>query len=178
MKSIQKILNPFILFSLLAVVSILVACNSSRAFRSINNAGELSNAIDSSRWTFTPTQVSPQSGITRQVNGTYFATLNKKQLIVYLPYFGNAFGGADVMQGKNPLDFSSTNFTINKTQNKKGKWRISIIPADHNPVQELNFIFFDNGSASLNINLASRSGIRYEGNLTVPDSTNRKELQQ
>lgn len=165
MKTNIKISNGFIIFCLVIIATLMISCNNSRSIGAIKGATNISNAIDSNKWTFVPTRIAPQSGRSGQVNGAFFVTQLNNQLTVYLPYFGQAYGGADVLSGKSPLDFSSVNFDLSKTQVKEGEWDITIVPRDNTQVQSMNFIFYENGNAGLNVTLTNRSGIRYEGTI-------------
>ena len=151
--------SSFILFITTAIL--LSACSTTK--NTPESMQALTRAIDSSKWKFTATQVMPQYGQSGPANGTYDVSLNTDQLTVYLPYFGRAFSGVNGYSGKGPLDFSSTNFSINKEKNKKGAWLITIKPADNNEVQSMTFTFYNNGSANLNVTLNNRTPISFSG---------------
>lgn len=129
-------------------------------------ASSKSSAMDpatDSNWVFTAVIVRPQVGNTGPVNGNYTVSLKHNKLSVYLPYFGNAYGGSDVFSGKNPLDFISTDLTINRMVKKNGE-EIIIRPNDHPEVQSMDLTLYIGGNANLNINMATRSGISFTGN--------------
>ena len=151
--------SSLILFITAAIL--LSACSTTK--NTPESMQALTRAIDSSKWKFTATQVKPQYGQSGPANGTYDVSLNTDQLTVYLPYFGRAFSGVNGYSGKGPLDFSSTNFSINKEKNKKGAWLITIKPADNNEVQSMTFTFYNNGSANLNVTLNNRTPISFSG---------------
>ncbi len=69
------------------------------------------------------------------------------------------------MSTQSPLDFQSTNFTINKKENDKGRWDVVIKPNDYREVQSLTFTFFNNGSAQLNVQLTNRTPISFNGDV-------------
>ena len=116
-----------------------------------------------SNWVFIPAIVRPQVGNSTPVNGNYTVSLNSHKLNVYLPYFGRAYDGSDVFSGKNPLDFISTDFTINQLLKKNGQEFI-IRPNDQPGVQSMDFTFYTGGNANLYINMFTRSGIGFTGN--------------
>jgi len=127
---------------------------------------------DSSNWEFTATQAMPQYGTPQYISANYTVTCTGKKLVVYLPYYGRATAGIDVYSGKGPLDFKSTDFTIKRLKAKAGRWSISIRPNDYREVQSMDFTFYDDGTANLNVNLSNRSPISFTG--TVAAVTNQQ----
>lgn len=126
----------------------------------------VATSIDSSRWRFDVQMTRPQEGMNRIPNGSYFVIYSAGKLNVYLPYFGRAFSGAEVFQGKSALDFVSKDFTVEKEQQGEGKWRIVIKPKDQAQVQSMTFVLFSNGSGSLDIIMTNRSPISYTGTVS------------
>lgn len=152
---------------LVACMIFFSSCGSSKTITDSAAARELSKSIDSSNWTFTVHQVRPQQGSSTLPNGNYSVIYKPGNLNVYLPYLGRAFGGADLLQGQNPLNFISKNFEVDKQELKQGKWRIIFKPADQTQVQRLTFTLFSSGSGSLNIIMTNRSPISYTGSLNA-----------
>lgn len=119
---------------------------------------------DTTRWEFSPNTVLPQMGSSKMISGlNYSVSYKNNKLEVYLPYYGKAYAGADIYTGKNPLDFTSNEFTVETKTMKKGGIRYIIHPKDNSEVQTLNFTFFDNGNADLDILMSNRSPISYYG---------------
>ncbi|MFT3682867.1 MAG: DUF4251 domain-containing protein [Ferruginibacter sp.] len=145
----------------------LFSCSAGKQVTAAPSVGTITNAVDSSKWVFTVNQVQPLGGGTRIANGVYTLSYSANKIIVYLPYFGNAFSGADVLSGKNPLDFISENFTTNKEEVKEGEWRIIVEPKDNTEVRILNFTLYSNGNASLNVTMTNRTAISYTGNISA-----------
>jgi len=145
------------------IVFLLLLASCSSAQKTTETKESVTTSIDSNRWNFTVQMVRPQEGMTRQPNGTYSVTYKPGNLNVYLPYFGRAFSGADVFQGKSALDFISKDFTVEKEQQGEGKWRIVFKPKDNPQVQSLTFVLFSNGSATLDVIMTSRSPISFSG---------------
>lgn len=143
------------------------SCGQSKAITNSAAGKELSKSIDSSKWTFTVQQVRPQQGASTIPNGNYNVVYKPGSLNVYLPYLGRAFGGSDVLQGQNPLSFTSKNFEVDKEQLKEGKWRIIFKPADQPQVQSMTFTLFSSGTGSLDIIMTNRSPISYSGSLSA-----------
>lgn len=139
-------------------------CSPTPQTQSSANVQDIKAAIDSNRWVFTPQQATPQYGrIRNNLTSDFSLTCKGSTLLVYLPYYGRATAGADVLSGKGPLDFTSTDLDISKQQTQPGQWNITIKPRDNTEVQQMIATFFSNGSASLDVILTNRSGIRYSG---------------
>jgi hypothetical protein len=148
---------------LLVTVVAFYSCSSPQKTAAAKT--ELTQAIANDRWIFSANQVSPQYGSSRQVIGAYECDLKKDTINVYLPYYGRAFSGADVLSGNSPLNFTSKNFTFSKEQNQKGGWMVTIKPHDYREVQSMVFTLYANGAALLNITMANHSPISYTGTL-------------
>lgn len=107
----------------------------------------------------------PNSTSTRilDLNGDYTITINKNELEVVLPYFGRIFTSTFGDRDKNSYRFNSKDFTVNKSQNKKGKWIIKIKPNDVSNVDEIIIEIFKNGKAFVSMRSNDRQPITYDG---------------
>ena len=144
-------------YILLSVFSI--DCSSGQQISS--TPADITQAINNSQWIFSANYAVPSFGNSRNLTGEYSVKCNKDTLSVALPYFGKLNSPAGAMSG-NPLDFKSTNINLSKEIKKDGGWLITIKP--NNPeVQSMDFTFFDNGSAQLNVLMTNRSGISFNG---------------
>lgn len=161
----KHIANNSNLPSFIIVLTTLVISSCSSSFHTTVAATPqaITNSIDSSKWIFTPANVIPQFGRSRQVDGSYSVVYNAGKLDVYLPYFGRAYSGVGYGSNDNPLSFKSSDFAEDKKQTRDDRWTISIKPNDNKEIQTMNFTLFTNGSANLDITLANRSGIRFTG---------------
>jgi len=149
----------------LVITILLTACHPAGHITAPATEDDIIQAVDSSRWMFTPNQVMPQVSRIRQLNGGFSFLYQENKLTVYLPYFGRAYGGADVLSGRGPLDFKSFNFTTDKRQVKEGGWKITFTPKDYKEVQTMNFVLYRNGSVHLDTTMTNRSAISYNGNI-------------
>jgi uncharacterized lipoprotein YajG len=154
----------------LAVAAVGIAgCGSSK--EAANNMPvskeTITAAAQNNEWTFTVNQIRPQSGRSRNPNGLYTASMSKDKLLVQLPYFGRAFAGADVMSNQGVLDFTSTDFTVDKQQKKEDQWIVTIVPKDQREVQSMVFTIYDNGYGDLYVRLTNRSPISFTGSYTA-----------
>ena len=156
------------LYSITALLIVLTAmsCNPTKqAAVTAATSSVINNAINNNKWKFIATQAMPQYGESRQVNGDYDIRFSKDTMVVYLPYFGKADAGANFMSGKGPLDFTSTNFSFDKKQNKKGLWLINLTPNDTREVGGFSFTISNSGYASLSITMSNRTGISFSGTI-------------
>lgn len=162
----NSIINMYRMAAVVVLGLVFYSCSSSKTVNDSANT-TVTAAIDSNNWVFTALQVRPQTGRSGMVNGVYTVTYTPGKLNVYLPYFGRAYGNADLLSNKSPLDFILTDFTVNKEQEKAGRWRIVFKPVDQKEIQSLSFVLFTNGSASLDIILTNRSPISFTGTVTA-----------
>ncbi|MFM2361575.1 MAG: hypothetical protein RLZZ316_477 [Bacteroidota bacterium] len=148
---------------------LFTACGSSKeaATPGVFNNPALQEAITTNEWLYTANDLQPQSGRSRPVNGIYTVQAIGQKMVVSLPYIGRSFSAAAAYNNQNPLNFETTNYEITKTQNKKGVWLVTIKPIDYKEVQSMVFMFYDNGTARLNITLTNRSPINYNGRFEV-----------
>ena len=148
--------------ALLSMIFLFNACSSSKSVTA-STPEDTKQAILANRWLFVAQSVNPQGGRTQVINGRYEIRTSKDTVNAYLPYFGKSYSGAGAMTNANPMDFKSTNFSIDQEEIKKGGIRVTIRPKDYSAVQTLQFSFYDNGSASLMVTLTDRSPISYNG---------------
>lgn len=106
----------------------------------------------------------PNSTSSRMLNLDYGYTivLKDKELEVTLPYFGRMYNPS-YDTSKNSYRFSSTDFTINKNQNKKGNYIFTISPKDVDNVRNIYIEVFKNGKAYVSIDSNDRQPISYDG---------------
>lgn len=160
----KKIIWAFAAF--IAVIIIDTGCGSSKPATGIPvTATALQQAINANKWTFTADYVMPQSGRSRATNGLYTIVANADKILVQLPYFGRAYSGADVLSGKGPLDFTSTDFNLDKQEKKQGEWRLILKPNDYGEVQSMTMNFYTNGRASVDVLFTNHSPISFRGTI-------------
>lgn len=124
---------------------------------------EIKQAILSDQWIFKAQSANPQSGRTQMLTSEYEMRTSKDTINCYLPYFGRSYSGAAAMTNANPLDFKSTDFTIEKQEKKKGGWKVTIKYKDVHAIRTMNFELYENGSANLNVTMTDRTPISFLG---------------
>jgi len=144
------------------ILATILSCSSTQPLPAADPVS-ISNAIDSARWQFVPTQAMPLVGRTRVVTSDFVFQYSSKKIMSYLPYFGKANVGANIMSGKGPLVFTSVDFIAETLRPKEGEWHVSIKPKDYSEVQQLSFNLYSNGIATLDVIMTNRSAIRFTG---------------
>ncbi|MDV7696456.1 DUF4251 domain-containing protein [Chryseobacterium soli] len=99
------------------------------------------------------------------LNGNYTVELRNNVVEVVLPYFGRLFTASTFGGGndKTSYRFTSKDFGITKTQNKKGNWVVKIKPNDVSNVDEMIIEVYKNGKAFVSMRSNDRQPITYDG---------------
>ncbi|MBK1894978.1 DUF4251 domain-containing protein [Chryseobacterium paridis] len=115
----------------------------------------------------------PNSTSTRilQLNGNYTVEIRKNNLEVTLPYFGRLFNPTYGNTSNNSYRFTSKDFTLTQSQNKKGNWIVRIKPNDVNNVDEINIEVYKNGKAFTSVRSNDRQPITYDGFISKNEPT-------
>ena len=159
-------MNRVIRIATTAALSVCVILFVTGCSQDITNTGSSVNINADSNWVFSAIRSNPQSPAGPSLNGSYNVSFQKNNLVVYLPYFGRAYAGADVFSNKSPLDFTSKSFSLTHLISKKGNLEITIKPDDYREVQTMNLTVYKNGSANLRVTMTSRSPISFDGTVT------------
>lgn len=122
-------------------------------------------AIQANRWVFTADRSDPPIGRNTGLSSGYQVRCTGDSIIFSLPYAGTMQGPARFPDSKGPLDFTSTDFKITKTQKANGKWLVTVRVKDHYDVNACTFTFFENGKASLDVMPTNRSPIDFYGSV-------------
>ncbi|MBS1549001.1 MAG: DUF4251 domain-containing protein [Bacteroidetes bacterium] len=92
----------------------------------------------------------------------YGIQFKNKEMIVSLPYFGQAYR-APSNPDKASFRFTSKDFSMQQSQDKKGKIIYTIEPRDITNVQKIYLEVYPKGSAMVSINASDRQPISYDG---------------
>lgn len=109
------------------------------------------------------------------LNGDYTIDMSKNNLEVALPYFGRLFNPSYGNPDSNSYRFTSKDFTVNKSQNKKGTWVLRIKPNDVQTVDEINIEIYKNGKAFVSMRSNDRQPITYDGYVSKREVKQEKE---
>ncbi|HEX8461202.1 MAG TPA: DUF4251 domain-containing protein [Segetibacter sp.] len=153
--------------TLLFIALVTLSTGISHAQNSKNDKNELkrkeiSNLIDTKNYIFEARTALPTSG--RQVNltSTYDVRVSGDSIITYLPFFGRAYV-APMNPNEGGIKFTSTSYSYNVKDRKKGGWDITILPKDAKDVRQMFLTVSEDGYATLNIISTNRSAISYNG---------------
>ena len=105
----------------------------------------------------------------------YGFSIKKNQLEVVLPYFGRSFNPTYGNPDGNSYRFTSKEFTIEKSQKRKGKWIYKIQPKDVTNVSDIFIEIFKNGKALVSIKSNDRQPISYDGYISKNEIETKKE---
>lgn len=104
----------------------------------------------------------------------YSIEIKKNVLDVVLPYFGRTFN-PNYGTTDNSYRFISKDYTLTKSQNKKGNWVYKIKTNDVKNVSDINIEIFKNGRALTSIRSNDRQPISYDGYISENETTKEKE---
>ena len=160
MKNIIKAGLIFIfLFSIVSIVKAQKPVNKKEA--------EVKQLVDSRKFLFIATDVSPMTGNTRYLTSEYDLKILPDTITAYLPYFGRVTSPSiDLINGEGGIKFTATNFAYTVSDGKKGRKNIEINIKENIDVSKLSITIFSNGKANLNIVSNGRQPISYNGYIT------------
>lgn len=133
-----------------------------------NDSSSIKNALQSKSFVFVARTVTPMRGGLRQLTSYYDLKVSKDSLISYLPYFGRAYT-APLDPSRAGLHFTSTDFSYEINERKKGGWNIIIKPNDNTDVRELTLTVFKDGNSTLQVLSNNREAISFNGNIKAAD---------
>lgn len=182
MKKYISILSFFIL------TLIFQNCSSQTAVES----GAVSSLISSEEFTFHAERANPMNydvlnvlnsipnnpstRILQLDSGSYSIELKKDKMEVVLPYFGRSFNSSYGNPSDNSYRFTSKDYTITKSQNKKGTWTFKIRPNDVKNVSDINIEVHKNGKAFTSVRSNDRQPITYDG--YISENEKKKETEK
>lgn len=143
----------------------LTGCGTTKEAAFMNQ--ELEKALVSDNWVFTAQQSNPQPPANRGLDAGYELKCEKGKLQSYLPYFGRSFSGTAAYTNQNPLDFKTTEFTVQRNNGKKGSKVLLIRPGSVKEILEYRLTVFSNGRATLDVTFNNRSPMSFSGQLSA-----------
>ena len=118
--------------------------------------------IEGRKFEFVAQSANPLRGRTINLSGGYTFTVLPDTVISYLPYYGRAYQ-ATLNPDEAGIKFTSTDFTYDVKERKKGAWEITIHPKDVKNSPNANLTISANGYASLNIISTDKQPISFRG---------------
>lgn len=112
---------------------------------------------------------------TFQISGeNYGIDIKKGMMDVALPYFGRSFN-ASYGSTDTSYRFTSKDFTVTKSQSKKGKWIYKIKTNDVRNVSDIIIEISKNGKALTSVRSNDRQPISYDGYISKNEQATEKE---
>ncbi len=128
-------------------------------------AALIKTLVTEQRYIFLAQTATPSRGGLRQITGTYTLKVTKDTVMSDLPYMGRSYT-AGYGSGEGGIKFTSTGFEYKSEPRKKGGWEITIKPKEMNTCRDMNLIVYEDGTASLNVNLDNKQPISFRGYIT------------
>jgi len=160
----MKTLKNFIVLLLIvgAGLNIASAQNTKSAKKAAKEMA-VKGKINGQRYTFLANYMLPQRGSGKSLTDNYDLRVTKDSVIAFLPYYGRAYydvpyGGAD-----GGIKFTSTKFSYEVKDKKKGGWEITIKPNDVKNTNRLLLNISTDGYASLSVTSSNRDFITFDG---------------
>mgnify|MGYP006352894953 FL=1 len=144
---------------------LLFGCSSGK--QAVAFTKELEDAITTDNWVFFAQQSNPQFNNNRSLDAGYEVRCGKGKLQSYLPYYGRSYSGTGAYANQSPLDFKTDAFTVTKERGRRNSWVLVIRPEGVSDIREYRMTVFSNGSASLDIQMNTRSPMNFTGRLEV-----------
>jgi hypothetical protein len=160
MKKLQLIFTTIIF--LFVLNSTHVIAQSSKQQKQNQKEQKINDLIKSQHYSFIPQTVLPSRGPSKTLTYDYELKIKNDTLISYLPYFGRAYS-VSIASTENPLDFKTTDFTYNITDQKNGGWDILIKTKNTGDPRQLILSVSKDGYASLQIISTNRESISFNG---------------
>lgn len=125
--------------------------------------------VEERRFVFVAQQALPLRGPMIPLTTLYQVVVSGDTLRSDLPYFGRAFT-APVDPTRGGIQFETTNYKYKAKSKRRRGWTFTIEPEQVQDVQQLNFSFFANGSANLQVISMNRQPISFYGYIKEQDS--------
>ena len=162
----MKKLRNILILLLIAVAGLNIAnAQTTKKDKKTTKEAYVKTRVDAKRYTFLATYVLPQRGGGRQLTSDYDLRITPDSVVSFLPYFGRAYFDVPYGGGDGGMKFTSTKFTYEVKEKKKGGWEISIKPADVKNIDRLLLNISSDGYASLSVNSVNRDFITFDGYL-------------
>ena len=162
----MKALRNILILLLIAAAGLNIAdAQTTKKDKKSTKEAYVKTRVDAKRYTFLATYVLPQRGSGRQLTSEYDLRITPDSVVSFLPYFGRAYFDVPYGGGDGGMKFTSTKFTYEVKEKKKGGWEISIKPADVKNIDRLLLNISSDGYVSLSINSTNRDFITFDGYL-------------
>jgi hypothetical protein len=160
----MKTLRNILILLLVVVAGLNVAnAQTSKKDKKAADQAAIKTSVDTKHYTFKANYVLPMRGGGRALNYDYDLRVTKDSVIAYLPYFGRAYFDLPYNPTDGGIKFTSTKFSYDVKDKKKGGWEITIKPTDAKNIDHLILNISTDGYASLSITSFNRDFITFDG---------------
>lgn len=149
----------------------VVAFTSQSTFAQDSTSASVKDAVQSQNFVFVAQRVNPLRGSLRHLTSYYDLKVSKDSLMSDLPYFGRAFA-APIDPSDVGIRFTSTKFSYDVSNRKKGGWTIIIKPGSGVDVNQMILTVFSNGKANLQVLSNNRDAISFSGYIKTKTQNN------
>lgn len=157
--------KPYKLF----IVLLLALTSFKKNYGQQNNANKddttksrIRSLINSKRYVFMAQTALPIGRTPINLTSSYNLNVSGDTVISDLPYFGRAYV-APMDPADAGFQFTSTDFTYDIKERKKGGWDISISPKDGKDVRQMFLTVTESGYGTLQVTSNNRQAIGYNG---------------
>jgi len=121
--------------------------------------------VEEKHYTFIATYMLPLRGGYKTLTSSYDLRVTKDSVISFLPYYGRAYFDIPYGATDGGIKFTSTKFSYDVKDRKKGGWEISIKPTDVKNLDRMILNISADGYASLSVTSVNRDFITFDGYL-------------
>lgn len=157
--------KAFILFLALLFAVPITYAQESKKDKKQDKIVEIESLIQSKNFVFIAQSAIPAGGRNINLTSIYEVRLSGDTLISDLPYYGRAYI-APMNASEGGIHFTSTQFSYNIKERKKGGWDITILPTDTKDVRQMFLTVAEEGYATLQVGSNNRQNISFSGYIT------------
>jgi hypothetical protein len=163
--SIRKHLSVLIL---LMVTNNLQYCSSPSSAQtgSSTSTADIQQAVETKTLKVKVSRATSNKGRMVTLTSAYSINLTPTAFTCDLPYFGQAFGGSGY-GGSGPVQFTSSDFSVETTAAKKGGWDMMIKPKDQQDVRSAALYVSESGMVTINFTFQNRTPMTYSGEVVL-----------
>lgn len=162
MKTLRNIL---ILLLVVAVGSPFANAQISKSDKKAAKEAAIKKSIEARHYTFDANYVLPQRGGGHVLTSEYDLRVTRDSVISFLPFFGRLYFDPPTGPNEGGIKFTSTKFSYDVKDKKKGGWEITIKPTDAKNINSLLLNISADGYASLSVTSNNRDFITFDGYL-------------
>ncbi len=152
--------------ALLLLVGIsFLACSCGFGHINSGKDTDISELVKRQQYTFDARRALAQNGFSKDLTSNYNLRISPDSIIADLPYYGRAYQ-APIDPTKGGISFTSTHFSYQMEEAKKGGWNIEITPKENEiNVSKMRLEITANGYANLSIISLHRQPISFYGKI-------------